>query len=254
MILRSLLAMGLVAPLFFSAQALAQTLPEENAVESARESLGGAADFPWYDKQADDLRRIDVKAPADLKNRKSKWEAAPAPTWSMPDWLATMFEVLGWTLVVAAIATVIYLLVRAFLFAEQKSAQVSSSGEGTPTAGDVARVESLPFQLKRPQSDLLAEARRLYEAGNFSDAIIYYYSYLLVELDKHQFIRLAKGKTNRQYLREVRRRNELWDLLQRTMISFEDVFFGHHALARSQFEACWSGLDMFQRHLEQAAS
>ena len=51
---------------------------------------------------------------------------------------------------------------------------------------------------------------RLYEKrGNFNQAIIYYYSYQLVTLDRRQVIRLAKGKTNRQYLRETGRRGPL---------------------------------------------
>jgi hypothetical protein len=118
--------------------------------------------------------------------------------------------------------------------------------------GDIDRVESLPFQLKAPQTDLLSEARRHYEAGNYKDAIIYLYSYQLVELDKHQLIRLTKGKTNRQYLREIRRRGDLFGTLQTSMLAFEDVFFGNHSLERGRFESCWNGLDAFHRSLEQA--
>ena len=51
--------------------------------------------------------------------------------------------------------------------------------------------------------DLLAEARRHYQAGNYGAAIVYLFSFQLVQLDQRQIIRLAKGKTNRQYLREV---------------------------------------------------
>ena len=114
---------------------------------------------------------------------------------------------------------------------------------------DVDRIEQLPFAVKRPQSDLLGEARRHYEQGNFAEAIIYYFSYQLVELDKHQVIRLTKGKTNRQYLGEARRAPDLRPLLEDTMVAFEDVFFGHHDLERSRFEACWNRLAQFQKSL-----
>jgi hypothetical protein len=77
------------------------------------------------------------------------------------------------------------------------------------------------------------------------------FSYQLVALDKRHVIHLAKGKTNRQYLRETRSREPLKNLLQRTMISFEDVFFGHHDLSRERFEESWQSLDEFHRHLEQ---
>ena len=57
--------------------------------------------------------------------------------------------------------------------------------------------------------DLLAEARRHYQAGNYGAAIVYLFSFQLVQLDRRQIIQLAKGKTNRQYLREVGPRDPL---------------------------------------------
>jgi hypothetical protein len=109
----------------------------------------------------------------------------------------------------------------------------------------------LPFQLKRPTGDFLSEARRLYEAGQYSEAIVYLFSYQLVALDKRHVIHLAKGKTNRQYLRETRSRESLKQILHKTMISFEDVFFGHHELSRERFEESWRELDEFHQQLEQ---
>ena len=50
------------------------------------------------------------------------------------------------------------------------------------------------------KAGLLEEARRSYEEGDYNTAIVYLYSYQLVKLDQNQWIRLAKGKTNRQYL------------------------------------------------------
>ena len=102
----------------------------------------------------------------------------------------------------------------------------------------------------------MAEARRLYEAGQYSDAIIYLFSYELVQLDKHHIIRLAKGKTNRQYIRETRQRPHLAAVLEITMIAFEDAFFGRKTLSREAFERSWQRLDEFQGELarEEAAA
>ena len=33
------------------------------------------------------------------------------------------------------------------------------------------------------------------------------------------------------------------------MISFEDVFFGHHKISREQFEASWNRLSEFEAEL-----
>ena len=81
-------------------------------------------------------------------------------------------------------------------------------------------------------------------------AIIYAYAYQLMELDQHHAIELRKGKTNRQYLRELRSQPRLRELLRGTMRAFEDVFFGHHTLSRPQFQRCWDGLEEFRQRLE----
>jgi hypothetical protein len=146
------------------------------------------------------------------------------------------------------IVGLIVLLMKTFLQGEQT--QTAAGTKFIDTSSDVDRVEDLPFQLKRPTGDFLSEAQRLYEAGKYSDAIVYLFSYQLVALDKRHVIRLAKGKTNRQYLRETRSREPLKQLLQRTMISFEDVFFGHHELSRERFEESWQRLDEFHQQLE----
>ena len=112
--------------------------------------------------------------------------------------------------------------------------------------GGAAGVESLPFPVAAANSDLLAEARRHYQAGNYGAAIIYLFSFQLLQLDKRQIIRLTKGKTNRQYLREVGSRAVLLKLLEQTMVAFEDVFFGNRQLPRERFESCWTRLDEFE--------
>ena len=73
---------------------------------------------------------------------------------------------------------------------------------------------------------LLGQAREYYLAENYDEAIIFLFSYELVELDRRSLIRLAVGKTNRQYLRELGARTALASLLGQTMVAFEDVYFG----------------------------
>ncbi|MDX1945503.1 MAG: DUF4129 domain-containing protein, partial [Pirellulaceae bacterium] len=155
---------------------------------------------------------------------------------------------LGLALLLAILALLAYLVIKAFLKNETTETMVSRVIE---TSRDVDRVQALPFQLRRATGDFLAEARRLYEAGNYSEAIIYLFSHQLVALDRQHVIRLAKGKTNRQYVRETRQRPVLREILERTMVAFEDVFFGHHELSRERFEACWQRIDEFQAQLDQ---
>jgi hypothetical protein len=161
--------------------------------------------------------------------------------------LGGLFNWLGITLLVIFLGLIAWLIAKAFLKDEVSEGITRKVIE---TSRDVDRVEALPFKIRKPTGDFLSEARRLYEAGEFSEAIIYFFSYQLVELDRHHQIRLTKGKTNRQYVREVRQRPNLRGILEITMFAFEDAFFGRKTLSREQFEVCWSRLSEFQAELE----
>ncbi|HTN77774.1 MAG TPA: DUF4129 domain-containing protein [Pirellulaceae bacterium] len=253
--------------LFFAASLAVQAeeVTEEQAIQTAREALGDRGKMPWYDASNDDLRPLNLPPDKsdDFDNRKSRWQSTPSTqsnTSSTPFWSSslgeafwTLMQILFWLLVIAILGVLIYLLVKAYISKEDALAVKSTATPDFDNEDDQERIESLPFVVARPRGDLLDEARAQYTAGNFRLAVIYLYSYLLVTLDKNQQIRLAKGKTNRQYLRELRPQPELRSVVERTMISFEDVFFGDHDLTREEFEECWSQLDRFHRHVEQVA-
>lgn len=208
----------------------------ETAVESGRNALGSRWRFPWYDGDRDGVRRIHVKTPW-----RSPQVAGPK---ALPSF--SLFEVIAWTALAVVLGVLCYLLVKAFLNREARTAADPGTRAVRRGVDDAARVEALPFRIERGATNLLAEAQRLYEAGNYRKAVVYLFSFQLVEMDKRQIIRLAKGKTNRQYLREVRRRPTLQELVAQTMVAFEDVFFGDHPLDRPRFESCWRRLAEFQ--------
>jgi len=206
------------------------------SVESGRRALDHWRRYPWYDRAADDVRRIDVAESWD-------WN------WNWPWWLRfslpdSLLQWLAWIGLAVLLGLVAYLLFRAYR-ARRRPTVVSAAERTSSEADDPARIEILPFPLADARLDLLGEVRRHSEAGNYGRAIVYLFSYQLVELDKHQAIQLAKGKTNRQYLRELRRRPGLARLLEQTMVAFEDVFFGNHRLDRDRFDACWLRLGEF---------
>ncbi len=247
------------APAFALAQSSVPEVVPADAIESGREALQGRTHYPWYDPQSDDVRRVNVappKPPPAPSNPNWNWPQWKGwnLNWSIADYFWTAMQVIFWGLIIALFVFLIFLLTRVFLGRESAGAVSSEDSQHIETGAAADRIEHLPFEVRRPQGDLLAEARRLYEQGDFRQAIVYYFSYLLVELDRRQVIRLTRGKTNRQYLREVRRqRQEVASLIERTMVAFEDVFFGDHALERERFESCWSGLEDFQRNLQQPA-
>jgi Domain of unknown function (DUF4129) len=75
-------------------------------------------------------------------------------------------------------------------------------------------------------SDLIAAAERLARAGDLRGAIRKAYVAVLCELGDRKVIRLARHKTNRDYLANVRDRAELYDALRPLTQNFERHWYG----------------------------
>ncbi len=200
-----------------------------DAVTAGHKALSRWTKYPWYDAGHDALQPVKVEVPPPPERLENSGS------------LGDLLRVLVWTLLALALAALAYLLLRAFAARRHEASPVAEVADG-----DADRIESLPFPVAAGRLDLLAEARRHYEAGNYGAAIVYLFSFQLVQLDRRQIIRLARGKTNRQYLREVGPRISLRKLVEQTMVAFEDVFFGNRQLHRDRFESCWTRLEEFE--------
>lgn len=198
-------------------------------VEEARNALRREG-FPWYDKNQDSLRPVHVRRKPDDVD----------VDWDFGQWP----RIVAFAITSIILATIGWLIVRAYLLRESTSLTVTNCIRQT-AVDDAARIEALPFRIRGTDVDLLAEARRLYEEGKYSEAIVYLFSYQLIDMDRHQLIRLSKGKTNRQYLRELRRRPRLRSIVEQSMIAFEEAFFGGRQLERRRFEAVWQQIEPF---------
>jgi len=232
---------------------------DDSAVATGKDALSGVGRLPWYDKSQDDVRPLHMipRDTADSSNRNSTWaepdkstttnssSGSSGPRFSL---LGGALQWVGMTVLVVLLGVLAFLIAKAFL--RDEVAETTVTRKIVVSNRDAARVEALPFAVRKPTGDFLSEARRLYEAGDYSEAIIYLFSYELVELDRQHLIRLGKGKTNRQYLRELRGRPALQAVLETTMIAFEDAFFGRKTLTRERFEVCWQRLDELHRELE----
>ena len=227
----------------------AEPLSDDQAVAAGKDALSRVARFPWYDRSQDKVRRLQLapRDAADSENRGSKWTnnnattATPGGPGRRFSLFGPIFQWVGLTTLVLLLGVLAFLIAKAFLRDEVSESAVQR--KVVEAARDIDRVEALPLKGRLPAADFLAEARRLYEAGQFSEAIIYLFSHELLQLDNNHLIRLAKGKTNRQYLREVRQRPLIQSILESTMIAFEDAFFGKKALTRERFEQCWEQWD-----------
>ena len=245
---------------------------------SFQESLESMGSLPWYDADAGTIEPVDVKPRVDdSTNRESRWIPKPkkpketkAKSGSSSRWggssqtntpgfwgslstvLSEFSQVLGWLLLALAMAAVIGMLVYAF-----NKMEYSSSGGTTVSQSiaeldesDEARLENLPMQVQRPTGDLLAEADRLLSLGYYSEAIVYLFGHRLLQLDRAHAIRLARGKTNRQYLNELRPRVELRRIMIETVQLFEQSYFGRYEISKSQFDATRGQQAKFESHLE----
>ncbi len=181
----------------------AESEPEAAAaVEAAADGLRRAARFPWYDAQQDELRPVPL--PAYEPPRQSadwQWQPAQARPTSWP-WLWDVLQYAVWAFLVLVLCLLLLVLLRGMArrFLPQGDFDDDDSAR---RVNEADRIENLPFAVKRPQTDLLGESRWHYEQGNYGEAIVYLFSYQLVQLDTHHFVRLAKGRTNRQYLRDL---------------------------------------------------
>lgn len=238
-----------------SDKAESTTAEDSEAVKAGRKALRSSARFPWYDADKDELSRI--KLPKEAPEPDPNVQPTQLD-WAFPDWfvnpIATLIQVGIYLILAILLGLILFLLVRAYLNREAKGSETSRSGDDEDVEGDADRMDALPFPVARPRGDLLSEARRLYEAGDYAQAIVYLFSYQLVALDRHQAIHLVRGKTNRQYVQELRPQQRLAAMVTHTMLAFEDVFFGRYPLERQRFEACWNELNEFHQILQKAGT
>jgi hypothetical protein len=227
------------------------------SVEAGREALDRWVwKYPWYDSDTDGVRPVRVSVPWHVR-----WAWVQDAVEDFFEWLGDLFRFRGagtgsgawswfrwlaWTVLALLLVLATYLIVRILRARGEGTAGKPARGKAAEKAAQRRRVEALPLGAARKRGDLLDAARQCYQQGLYRDAIIYLFSYQLVRLDKNQRIRLAKGKTNRQYLRELGRRSPLGQLLEHTMVAFEQVFFGNYPIDRTRFEAVWSRLERFE--------
>jgi hypothetical protein len=162
--------MGLFASSFLYAQAPGEDIAPEEAIESGREALQGRTYYPWYDPESDGVRRVEVappKRPPPPRNPNWKWPEWKGFNWnwSLGDIFWTSLQVVFWGIIIALFVWLIVVLTRVFLGRESAGAIGSDESQHIEAGLEADRIEHLPFEVRRPQSDLLAEARRLYEAG-----------------------------------------------------------------------------------------
>lgn len=226
----------------------------QDDIELARDVLS-QRDYPWYDASTDGIRKVELPNRPEAKSRdradvpirvfeQKKRNAAGAQSKGLG------LSLFAWVALAFLIAGLAGLLIWAFFRLESRSHQ---HGDNISPRSIAESIENLPFQVQEDSGDFRQLAESAYRQGDIRQAITYLFSHVLVSLDQKSLIRLRKGKTNRQYLNELRPYRPLAIFFQQVMVPFEAVFFGDHELSPEDFESCWQRLDLFQDGVNQAA-
>lgn len=89
--------------------------------------------------------------------------------------------------------------------------------------------------------NIFSEAERLAREGNMRGAIRKGYIALLCELSDRKIIGLSRHKTNRDYLRDVRKRRELYENMNGLTSNFERHWYGSDEAEEKDWEEFRSG-------------
>lgn len=89
--------------------------------------------------------------------------------------------------------------------------------------------------------NLFAEAENLAREGNLRGAIRKGYIALLCELADRKIIGLSRHKTNRDYLRDVRAKNELYQNMNGLTVNFERHWYGFESAEEKDWEEFRNG-------------
>ena len=237
--------------LFLFGGSSAPAIEGDEGVEIAAKALRRTRQ-PWYDAEKDAVRAFERETVTENPTR-NNWQGQAGPdwdfnwNWNAPDFslFGEILRVLGWIALISLIAVLLYVLARTFMNVESYGVGAAAALADDELERERIRIENLPIDVTAGSGDFLELARKCHEAGNYGEAIIYLFSHQLLQLDRAGHIRLTKGKTNRQYLGEIRHARDLQRILGQTMVAFEEVFFGKHVLSRERFERCWQRNDQF---------
>ena len=200
--------------------------------ESAKTALRKKS-FPWYDATKDSYKSLKPNKPADL------------PDYRVPRVSIPFIQILLWTVLGIIVALMLAALIQ--WLRNNVTPPVKETIVAPVATVNVEQLEALP-QSARGVRDLLGEANRLAGIGAYGQAMTFYYSWQLTQLDRHGLIELQKGKTNRQYIAESKRScPELVGLIRDSIRLFEDAFFGHLEITRESFEQVWNQRTRFER-------
>ncbi|MDP1562689.1 MAG: hypothetical protein Q8M16_15035 [Pirellulaceae bacterium] len=175
--------------------------------------------------------------------------------WSFewPEWIQNFFSwwgnllaafgLNGWMVLLLLLAVAFLIVIFVILARTDWGRSLIARNDRATRRRKAVAKEELPFELEAANltvDGLWQHATKAKQQGDFRRALMFLYSYLLIELDAHQMIRLSRGKTNRDYGRELTGILSVYPCFVATMDAFERVFFGRFQLESEQVEELFS--------------
>ena len=228
-----------------------------------REIIQRSTNSIWYDSEQGSIKPSGTaKKALDVSDRHDAVASPEIPyNWSWLDWFSTdLSGFFTWIFAGWKIVLVLFFLILIFTIAYLIWQYTDFGNWYSPTRRkttkaalerEAVKIQDLPFEIEQSLLGLLGQAERHRAAGDYSRAIAYLYSHVLVTLDEARCIRLAKGKTNRMYVRELKDRETIRGFANQLVTVFEFTFFGKHQLDAPTFESIWNQIATFESELTQ---
>jgi len=226
-----------------------------------REIIQRSTNSIWYDSEQRSIKPSGTaKKALDVSDRHDAVASPEIPyDWSWLDWFSTdLRDFFTWIFSGWKIVLILFFLILIFTIAYIIWQYTDIGNWYSPTRRkttkaalerEAVKIQDLPFEIEQSLLGLLGQAERHRASGDYSRAIAYLYSHVLVTLDEARCIRLAKGKTNRMYLRELKDRETIRVFANQLVTVFEFTFFGKHQIDAPTFESIWTQLATFESEL-----
>ncbi|MCY2982084.1 MAG: DUF4129 domain-containing protein [Planctomycetota bacterium] len=233
---------------------------DSQITDKDRAIIGRSTHSVWFDANDGTVRPIRSGTSVDVDDRHdaiaSNLPNTPPSWWvSLKNLVAGFFGLLFQSWQILLLVALITLLVIAGIVILRHGLSFQSSGGKMSNVSmlerEKAKLLDLPFEVEQTMFGLLGQAEKYRAAGDYSKAIIYLFSHALVEMDGARCIRLARGKTNRAYLRELRDQESLRGFTNQLVTAFEYAFFGKHVLSQQAFERIWQQVPAFETNVKQ---
>lgn len=227
-------------------------------VSNDKDLIARSTDRVWVEQELEQpAHSKTLRNSIDVSDRH---RAIATPTTAKrPDWLQSIFDFLKdvfeivvhlWLYILLIGALFVVGAVLFFVYRDTwQSSHARRRRRNQKLANEAAKIQDLPFEIEASRLGLFEQSMRYRELRDYSKAIIYLFSHVLVELDGARCIRLERGKTNRRYLRELGGESSLKSFTEQLIHAFEYSFFGKHALTQDAFESLWCQLPEFQKSI-----